>query len=126
MVNDPRLPHISDKLQGQIHKTALGAEENLPWEYNESVNEIITKLKQASYDIVGLEQSSSSIKLPIFKTSSKIALLLGEEVGGLDRSLQETCDYLVEIPMLGKKESFNVTIASAIALYHFRFASTML
>lgn len=112
---DPRLPHIAQKLTSQIHKTALGAETMIPFEYEERPD--ITRLRQAGYRIVGLEQDQRSILLPDYTPPDKCALLLGEEVHGLTAELLQECDELVEIPMNGKKESFNVSVATGIALY---------
>lgn len=120
--NDKRLPHIKNKITQQIHKTALGAEKEIPFEYKDSLD-LIT-LKNAGYKIIALEQSSKSIKLPDFKLNDqKIALLLGEEVKGIDTDILNQCDYILEIPMFGKKESFNVSVAAGMALYNLRFIS---
>ncbi|MDQ5982050.1 MAG: rRNA (guanosine2251-2-O)-methyltransferase [Patescibacteria group bacterium] len=113
--NDPRLPHIAAKLHGQIHKTALGAEELVPFEYQESPD--LQALKDAGYRIVGLEQDQRSILLHNYQTPDKVALLLGEEVEGITEELRDLCDDLIEIPMHGQKESFNVSVATGIALY---------
>lgn len=112
---DPRLPHISRKITDQIHKTALGAEESVPFVHHDVLN--IELLKRSGYQLVGLEQDSRSIMLSDFVPRNKIALFLGEEVEGLNDELRSTCDVLVEIPMKGKKESFNVSVAAGIALY---------
>lgn len=112
---DTRLPHLSDNITRQIHKTALGAESLVPFEYQESPK--LDALRQAGFTIVGLEQDSSSVLLNVFSTPQKIALILGEEVNGIDDDLRKACDILVEIPMRGKKESFNVSVAAGIALY---------
>jgi len=114
--NDPRLPHIAEKLTSQIHKTALHAEELVPFEYQEIRN--ITALKQQGYRIVGLEQADTSIALPIYKAPEKVALILGEEVEGIPEDLLKECEDIIEIPMVGQKESFNVSVAAGIALYH--------
>jgi len=119
--DDQRLPHIANKLTKQISKTALGAEEHIEWEYTEDISKLIEQLKSQSFVVAGLEQSSGSIKLPDYKTPDKLALVLGREVEGIDPHIQKACDVLVEIPMFGKKESFNVVQAAAIALYHCRF-----
>ncbi len=112
---DLRLPHIAEKLTSQIHKTALGAEELVPFEYEETPS--LAKLKSDGYQIVGLEQSSGSIMLPMYTPADKIALLLGEEVEGISEELMTLCDDLIEIPMHGQKESYNVSVATGIALY---------
>lgn len=114
--NDTRLPHITEKLTKQIHKTALGAETIVPFTYTNHVD--IANLKADGYRIVGLEQDTRAVLLPHYHTSEKIALLLGEEVEGITSELRDQCDDLIEIPMHGKKESFNVSVATGIALYH--------
>ncbi|HEY8886345.1 MAG TPA: TrmH family RNA methyltransferase [Candidatus Microsaccharimonas sp.] len=113
--NDTRLPHISEKLTAQIHKTALDAETLVPFEYLEQPP--IHALKDAGYRIVGLEQADRSIMLKDYKTPEKIALLIGEEVHGIEQELLDQCEDIIEIPMVGKKESFNVSVATGIALY---------
>ena len=113
--NDPRLPHISDKLTAQIHKTALGAETIVPFEHTELPP--LSELKKAGYRVVGLEQAERSVNLQDYTPAQHIVLLLGEEVNGIEDSLLQLCDDIVEIPMVGKKESFNVSVATGIALY---------
>lgn len=112
---DTRLPHIAEKLTSQIHKTALGAEAMVPFEYQETPR--LQQLKDAGFTIVGLEQDKRSIILPSYSPPQKVALLLGEEVEGIASDLRDLCDDLIEIPMRGKKESFNVSVATGIALY---------
>lgn len=112
---DTRLPHIREKLTAQIHKTALGAESMVPFEYQPTLQ--LGTLQLASYRLVALEQSPNSTLLSDYKPPQKIALLLGEEVNGIAPELLSQCEDIVEIPMKGKKESFNVSVAAAIALY---------
>jgi rRNA methylases len=113
------LPHVREKISKQLHKTALGAEDLVKYEYNSNVVKIITSLKKQSYKIVGLEQDEKSVMLPDYRPNqSKIALLLGEEVNGIDPELRKVCNDIIEIPMFGQKESFNVSVATGIALYH--------
>jgi len=112
---DPRLPHISEKLTAQIHKSALNAEKIVPFEHVETPD--IASLKEQGYRIVGLEQDARSVMLPEYEPPAKLVLLLGEEVEGIDSSLRDMCDDLIEIPMNGQKESFNVSVATGIALY---------
>jgi tRNA G18 (ribose-2'-O)-methylase SpoU len=119
---DPRLPHIADKLDKQIHKTALDAERLVPWFVTEDVTACIADLKNQGYVVAALEQSDTSVPLPDFKAPSKIVLLLGREVEGIEANLLAHCDVTLEIPMFGKKESFNVVQAAAMALYQFRFS----
>jgi 23S rRNA (guanosine2251-2'-O)-methyltransferase len=113
--HDTRLPHISEKLTSQIHKTALGAEEMVPFEYTEQIQ--LNLLKEDGFRVVALEQNNRSITLADYKTPEKVALLIGEEVHGITEELLAQCDDIIEIPMVGKKESFNVSVATGIALY---------
>lgn len=113
--NDPRLPHIANKLTAQIHKTALGAESIVPFSYQPVPD--IHSFKDQNYRIVGLEQDPRAIMLRDYHAPDNIVLLLGEEVDGIDSDLRTLCDDLIEIPMAGKKESFNVSVATGIALY---------
>ena len=115
VANDSRLPHVREKLTAQIHKTALGAEAMVPFEYMEQLD--LPALKHAGYRIIGLEQSPKSIILKDYHPPQKVALLLGEEVNGIPSNLLAQCDDIIEIPMKGKKESFNVSVAAAIAIY---------
>lgn len=113
--SDPRIPHEAAKLHKQIHKTALGAEDLVPFEYVPEPP--LTALKAEGYTLVGLEQSERSSMLDAYVPPSKIALLLGEEVEGITSELLAQCDDVIEIPMQGKKESFNVSVAAGIAMY---------
>ncbi|MEP6710177.1 MAG: TrmH family RNA methyltransferase, partial [Candidatus Saccharibacteria bacterium] len=88
--HDTRLPHIAEKLTAQIHKTALDAEIMVPFEHQSEPD--FTALKKAGFRIVGLEQSDKSINLADYPPPDKIALLLGEEVTGIDEALLKNCD----------------------------------
>lgn len=112
---DTRLPHIAEKLSHQIHKTALDAETLVPFEYQETVD--LETLKHDGFRLVALEQAPTSIMLHNYQSPEKIALLLGEEVHGVPPELLAQIDDIIEIPMVGKKESFNVSVATGIALY---------
>lgn len=114
--NDTRLPHFADKLTRQIHKTALGAETSVPFERYDDPP--IAALKSQGFTIVGLEQDERSINLREYSPPQKVALLLGNEIDGIYPELRKECDTIVEIPMQGTKESFNVSVAAGIALYH--------
>lgn len=114
-----RLPHLAQKIHSQIAKTALGSEEIVPFEISKNITEKIHELKNQGFEIFALEQTKTSTKLPQLTLSknAKIALLLGEEIEGVPENLLELCDYALEIPMFGRKESFNVSVATGIALY---------
>lgn len=112
---DPRLPHIADKLTAQIDKTALGAASLVPFEHQGTLH--LGALHRAGYRIVALEQAPHSISLRDYEAPAKLALLLGEEVHGITPELLAEVDDVIEIPMHGQKESFNVSVATGIALY---------
>ena len=114
---DTRLPHQRDKLTRQIAKTSLGAEQTVPVTYSEDVLATLHELKAQGFSIAALEQSDASISLASYKPAGKLALLLGEEVHGITPELLAECDVTLEIPMVGRKESFNVSVATGIALY---------
>jgi len=118
---DDRLPHIAEKLTQQIHKTALDAEILVPWTHMGSIERCLVLLKKHGYVAVGLEQGHGSKQLPKYDPPQNVALLLGREVEGIDPEVLKLCDETLEIPMLGKKESFNVVQAAAMALYKLRF-----
>ncbi len=119
---DPRLPHVSRKQTSMIQKTALGAEASQDWSYIEDISWLVADLKDNGYVVVALEQTPDALPLHTYKPTSKVAVLLGREVEGLDRALVSLCDDTVVIPMSGAKESFNVVQAAAMALYQLRFA----
>jgi len=112
---DARLPHIRDKLSSQIHKTALGAETTVPFEYRESLDLGAPDL--AGTTIVALEQNNHSTKLQDYAAPDRLVLIVGEEVHGIPKEMLDACDDIIEIPMFGSKESFNVSVATGIALY---------
>lgn len=115
IANDTRLPHIATKITSQIHKTALDAEIMVPFEQTDALD--LESLKNEGYFIVALEQDASSVSIVDAQVPNKVALLLGEEVDGIDQHYLSQVDAIVEIPMVGKKESFNVSVAAGIALY---------
>jgi tRNA G18 (ribose-2'-O)-methylase SpoU len=120
--DDARLPHLRDKLARQIQKTALGAERMVSWSHQDDVRAVMSNLGDDGYRLLALEQSADSEPLDTFRTTEeKLALLIGREVEGIDPDLLKLVDRTFEIPMFGKKESFNVVQAAAMALYHCRF-----
>lgn len=121
---DPRLPYIADKLTAQIEKTALGTTNLLSFEHTDDIFQSMEALSNQGYKIVALEQSPQSIKLPDYTPQKKVCLILGEELNGVEASLLTKCDEIIEIPMYGQKESFNVSVATGIALYGLRTKAT--
>ena len=116
--NDSRLPHISDKITRQIHKTALGAETMVPFEYYEQLDTWLCQNDDtAKLPVFALEQAPDSVNIRDFTPPEAFALLLGEEVHGIEPQYLSRCDRVLEIPMHGQKESFNVSVAAGIALY---------
>jgi 23S rRNA (guanosine2251-2'-O)-methyltransferase len=104
----------------EISKTALGAEEWIPWEHAPDAASIMTSLKSNGWKIVALEQSPQSVPLERYKPSEKTCLIVGHEVLGVPKDLLALCDDVIEIPMLGKKNSLNVSVAAGIALHALR------
>ena len=106
----------------KISKTALGAEEFVPWEHKLSPVKVLKdlKLKNRKIQVIALENNikGKTIKLNKFKPKTPLVLILGEEVGGVDNSLLKLADKVVEIPLFGKKESLNVSVAFGVAAYH--------
>ena len=117
--NDQRLPHIREKLTKQIHKTALGAESLVPFAVYQDINDWLQANEHGDkkLPIIALEQAPTSVILPDFRPPEEFALLLGEEVNGINPELLGQASAIVEIPMFGQKESFNVSVAAGIALY---------
>lgn len=102
-----------------IAKTALGATESVTWEYMQDVVELVEKLKKDGYSIFVVEQVDHSQKLDqfSFKGHEKVALIVGNEVFGVDDRLLPLCDAALEIPQFGTKHSLNVTIAAGIVIW---------
>jgi tRNA G18 (ribose-2'-O)-methylase SpoU len=121
ITDDSRLPHEVSKIHKQIKKTALGAEDTQIWEHHQQLQPTLSKLKRDGYVIYALEQANGAIPLPSFKSPAKLALIVGREVEGIEPEILTTCDGVIEIPMLGQKESYNIVQAAAMALYHSRF-----
>ena len=121
--NDTRLPHIIEKLQDQIHKTALGAETMVNFEHYEQLDDWLEENRHsdAQLPVIALEQLDDSQAIHTVSPKESFALLLGEEVHGIEAKYLQQCSQTVEIPMRGKKESFNVSVACGIALYALSF-----
>lgn len=119
--DDKRLPHEAQKVHKQIQKTALGAESQPIWDHQTDINAVIATLKDKGFIVAALEQSKDSTPLPSYNTPNKLAIVLGEEINGVSPALIDSCDVVLEIPMFGQKESFNVAQTAAMALYHARF-----
>ena len=101
-------------------KVSLGSEELVSWEVCKSISSKLEELKKEGYRIVALEQHPKAIKLGNYEVDklSKFVLVVGNEVEGVSREMLEMADDIVEIPMMGEKESLNVAVATGVALYH--------
>lgn len=119
--DDRRMPHVRRKTANQISKTALGAETSVAWRQFDDLTAAIDELKLNGFIVTALEQPKNALALNKYKAPERIALLVGNEIHGLDKTALKLADTHVCIPMLGAKESFNVSIAAAMALYHLRY-----
>ncbi len=104
----------------EIHKTALGAETTVPWERLdiESVIPLLEQKKQAGVTVVVVEQSPRRVWLSDFVVPSAVLYVFGSEVVGVPPEVVAVADVVVELPMLGAKESLNVSVTAGIVLYH--------
>jgi tRNA G18 (ribose-2'-O)-methylase SpoU len=103
--------------RGDIHKSALGAEEFVLWEQKKLVCPVIAKMKRDGFQVIAIEQDKKSTDYKKVKLKSKNAFIVGTEVTGIPKDVLEKCDIIAEIPMRGKKESLNVSVATGIALF---------
>jgi len=108
----------------EISKTALGAEEWIPWEYHADPRDVILSASKDGYRIVALEQDERSMDLNSYAPPQKLCLIVGHEVLGVPKNLLTLSDDVVHIPMFGKKESLNVSVAAGIALQYLRVISS--
>ena len=106
----------------EIHKTALGAEDSLPWEKVEDTLEAVRRLKAEGYTVVAAEQTTESLMLNDFRPEPgrKYALVFGNEVSGVRQDVVDECDFCLEIPQFGTKHSLNVSVSIGVMLWHFR------
>ena len=112
-----RLPHVARRAADQISKTALGAEYSVNWKHFDKLGDCLKELADSAYSIVALEQTDKAVSLDEFEPQGDIALVVGNEVQGLDKLALKQIGRHLKIPMRGQKESFNVAIAAAIVLY---------
>lgn len=105
----------------EIHKTALGAEFSVDWVYMKNTQEAINKLKLDSYQICAIEQTTNSVMLDKLNidTKCKYAIILGNEVKGIQQEIVDQCDTAIEIPQYGTKHSLNVSVAAGIVIWDF-------
>ncbi|NDV95968.1 TrmH family RNA methyltransferase [Dysgonomonas sp. 521] len=105
----------------EIHKTALGAENSVEWSYFEDTEQAVSQLKSQGYIICAVEQAEDSIMLDdlYLDATKKYAVILGNEVKGVQQKIVDMCDRCVEIPQYGTKHSLNVSVAAGIIIWEF-------
>lgn len=114
------------KIRPKIAKTALGAEKFLKWEKYKDIGKLIDKLKTSRppngrrTSVIAVEQSQKSIDYKKFRPRYPLVLILGNEVRGISKNILKKCDKIIEIPMAGKKESLNVSVAAGIIIFSFQ------
>lgn len=104
----------------EITKVAIGAEEFVPWEHHAEPLPVLQELKKDGWQIVALEIRPDAVRLSDFSPGPKVCLVVGHELSGIPEEILAIADATVFIPMLGKKESLNVAVATGIALHQFR------
>ena len=104
----------------QIDKVSLGAEKWMTWESKKDLKRLILSLKKKGFQIVALEKNENSEELKKLKIEKDVALIVGNEVTGVKKNILKICDSVAHIPMYGKKESLNVSIAAGIAMYEIK------
>lgn len=105
------------RLRRDVAKVSLGAEKTMAWEYFKTISPLISKLKKEKFEVVALEQDTKSVNYKKFKSKNKIAIIVGNEVSGISKSVLKKCDTIIEIPMKGEKESLNVSVAVGVVLF---------
>jgi tRNA G18 (ribose-2'-O)-methylase SpoU len=104
-------------IRKDMEKSALGAEKFISWEYKKSIQNLLNKLKREKYFIIGIEQDKKSVNYKKVKLQTKNVFIVGAEVTGIPKNILSKCDVIAEIPMRGKKESLNVSVACGVALF---------
>ena len=104
-----------------IHKTALGAEMTVAWEYTPTTLEAVEKLRKEGYTLLSIEQVEGAIMLDKFVAdpTHRYALIFGNEVAGVDQAVVDLCDGAIEIPQVGTKHSINVSVSGGVVLWNF-------
>lgn len=105
----------------EIHKTALGAENTVEWLYHQNTMEAVEQLKSLGYKVIAIEQTEQSVSLNQFVPTAgqRYALVLGNELRGVQQEVVDQADLSIEIPQFGTKHSFNVSVAAGIVLWDF-------
>jgi len=103
----------------EIHKTALGATESVDWEYVEDTLALIKTLQEDDIEVAAIEQVEDSLKLNDFTPTKnkKLAIVMGNEVKGVQQDVVNACDYQIEIPQVGTKHSLNISVSCGVVLW---------
>ena len=104
-----------------IHKTALGATENVAWEYVENTLDVVQKLQKEKVSVWAIEQTEKAVLLDAFqpKKNSKHAFILGNEVRGVAQEVVNACGQALEIPQFGTKHSLNISVATGVVVWDY-------
>lgn len=102
----------------EIHKTALGAEETVPFHYFADTLDAVKALKEDGYQVLAIEQAHNSIDLSAFRTTTPTAVIMGHEVFGVQQAVIDACDGCIEIAQYGTKHSLNVSVTAGIVMYN--------
>lgn len=105
------------RVQKEISKVALGAQMYLSWEHHSSPKALVSRLKKEGWRVIGVEQDKRAKDYRTFRVHGPTLFVFGNEVRGLSKEMRAFCDELIEIPMHGKKESLNVSVAAGIVLF---------
>lgn len=107
----------------EIHKSAIGAEFSVDWEYSKETLPVIERLREEGYTIISAEQTVGSVKLDTFipEKGSRYAVVFGNEVSGVDQAVVDASDLALEIPQFGTKHSLNISVSAGVILWHFRY-----
>lgn len=105
----------------EIHKTALGAEDSVMWKYYERTEDALSDLQSQGYTLLAVEQCEGSTMIQNFTPDAekKYAVVLGNEVKGVQQQVVDSCDGCLEIPQFGTKHSMNVSVTAGIVMWHF-------
>ena len=105
----------------EIHKSSLGAEFTVAWEYFKTTVEAVETLKNQGYTVLAIEQVEGAVMLNCLEVdkSKKYALVFGNEVSGVEQTVVDMCDGAIEIPQVGTKHSINVSVCGGVVLWKF-------
>lgn len=105
----------------EIHKTALGAEDSVDWKYFKRTQDAVNELKADGYEVLAIEQveHSTMLQYMTLDPQKKYAIILGNEVKGVQQEVVDMCDGCIEIPQFGTKHSLNVSVTAGILIWEF-------